>query len=370
MLLPFALSLAANFVSPFKENFTYDDIVKYLKAHPKIKTVEQFLPLLPQSYRSGYTLMHSTHSRQDASPENPRAILYGRDARLLLAFNGSPTQNGFNTLEAIQFHDEGARFEMHRLTFKKNGVEYSEANPTECLECHGDDPRPNWEQYSVWEGAYGANHDIVDDDAPPVRAALKDFLLRGEKDPRYGTLVGLKEGYSHPWLTTFQQHNEDFTQRVFMLNFRRVSRLLRALPKYPQLKYALAGLLECRKEWRKFVPDEKLSAFAGLDEERAKARETLGSVNSTTADILPQFLKRAGIETDFWSTNFVSPYASFTTPGVPDAEFLAFWVGQDPDFAPFFRVDAGEYRGAYAPQAQFLGTCEALAEASLKVWKD
>jgi hypothetical protein len=53
---------------------------------------------------------------------------------------------------------------------------------------------------------------------------------------------------------------------------------------------------------------------------------------------------------------------------VPDAEFLAFWVREDPNFAPFFRVDDSEYRGAYAPNANFIGTCEELRAASLRAW--
>ena len=44
---------------------------------------------------------------------------------------------------------------------------FSELNPPACRDCHGDDPRPIWDAYPVWPGAYGEVDDAATVQRPP-----------------------------------------------------------------------------------------------------------------------------------------------------------------------------------------------------------
>src|ERR1700739_3378411 len=60
-----------------------------------IGSVEQLLAALPAPQRARYALVFNSRSLQGATPERPRVILFGPDARFILTFNGSPAQRGF-----------------------------------------------------------------------------------------------------------------------------------------------------------------------------------------------------------------------------------------------------------------------------------
>ncbi|MEQ1879057.1 MAG: hypothetical protein ABL958_20625, partial [Bdellovibrionia bacterium] len=148
------------FFSASAQAFTFEDLAAIIKSG-NVKSIEQLLPLLPEELRADYVLMYRSRSLQDASFENPRAIMFGKDARLVLSFNGDPSHKGFSEIEAIQYREKEARFEFREIQFGAR-VDISAANPAKCLKCHqaatrtGVDPRPNWEPYSFWPGAYGA----------------------------------------------------------------------------------------------------------------------------------------------------------------------------------------------------------------------
>jgi len=144
---------------------TYEKVRNLINKH-KIRDIKTLLSILPESYRSHYTLMYDSRSTQDASPRHPRVILYGEDAKLIMGFNGHPSQAGFDKLELIQFRDKENDFEFREITFptrsnKKTRVEFSLKNPNSCRNCHRKDLHPNWEEYSFWKGAYGSNDDNI-----------------------------------------------------------------------------------------------------------------------------------------------------------------------------------------------------------------
>src|SRR4051794_24311568 len=92
--------------NPIKEDEINYNQVKKLIEECEIHTIEALLPHLPESYRSSYLLLHHSRSGQSASPENPRVILFGKDAKLILAFNGDPSQSNYHFLETIEFDDK------------------------------------------------------------------------------------------------------------------------------------------------------------------------------------------------------------------------------------------------------------------------
>jgi hypothetical protein len=183
--------------SAYSSDVTYDDGINYESLVEKIQTsgtqtLEQALDLVPQEFYINYVLMYRSRSLQDANPRYPRAIVFGRSAKFIMAFNGHERQKGYNNLEIVQFREKSFRWEFREITFESGKApHFSEANPKKCLECHQSpsrtnvDPRPNWEPYNFWPGAYAS----VDDKIQPVLKADYEKYTSGQSSSLYGTLA-------------------------------------------------------------------------------------------------------------------------------------------------------------------------------------
>src|SRR5204863_43017 len=128
-----------------------------------IGSVEELLAALPAPQRTRYALMFESRSLQGASPENPRVILFGPDARLILTFNGSPAQRGFRVVETMEFEHGEKEFRLRELVFPDPAAgaaqaQVSEVNPPHCARCHGAPPRPVWDSFPLWPAAYGERY--------------------------------------------------------------------------------------------------------------------------------------------------------------------------------------------------------------------
>jgi len=157
-----------------------------------------------------FTLMRHSGSVQDASEENPRAIVFGDNASLIFTFNGHESQRQYDAVEFLQFRERtqhsDARWELREIRFRDDGrAQVSGPNPTRCLQCHGLQPQPLWAAYDFWPGAYGEHDDaIVDFSEKYMRrgidsdlrvaegehelTAYKNFLAEKDKHPRYSKL--------------------------------------------------------------------------------------------------------------------------------------------------------------------------------------
>ncbi len=148
----------------------FELISKMIDNPDSPKTVEQFLEVLSQKdpeFFKHFTLMRESQSLQGSTPQFPRAIVFGEDAKFVLTFNGSPNQTGYQKIEMMQFvesQDGKSGFELRELTFGKDQRPMlSAANPAECSRCHGTDPKPIWEEYDRWPGAFGEDDDALID---------------------------------------------------------------------------------------------------------------------------------------------------------------------------------------------------------------
>lgn len=165
-----------------KQDPSFEDVVKIIKTK-KPQTIADFLKNLKETYPKyfeNYALMYKSRSPQGASFQNPRAIVYGASARLLMAFNGHKEQTGGATVEIIEysrtkgflfreigFVNEGYKGEEigrdeFNLSLSNKDIMVTKANPTKCVMCHDiKNPRPIWESYFFWPGAYGSEDDNV-----------------------------------------------------------------------------------------------------------------------------------------------------------------------------------------------------------------
>jgi len=173
----------------YAEQFNYEDLVALIKKN-NFTQIESVLAALPEELRSNYTLVYASRSLQGANYDNPRTILFGRDARLIITFNGHPGQRNFDELEVLQFLEHTKDFELRSISFKDKVI-YSDKNPDTCLSCHGNSPRPIWASYDYevdgtnqWPGFYGSSHDTPQKNAIEMEA-FQRFKENAKTHPRY-----------------------------------------------------------------------------------------------------------------------------------------------------------------------------------------
>lgn len=245
---------------------TYEDLKEIITKND-IKSIAALLPQLPKEYRSEFTLMMKSQSLQDASVNFPRVIMAGPDGRLLLAFNGDPAQKNYDSLEIIQYRDGTASFDFFEIRFPEkdqNGnplnnltkAEFSGRNPSKCLACHTSDPRPNWQHYPRWPGAFLGSDDRenLEPDLPDYQTYLSRLQNEFPQHPRYKHLEKVVEGYKYDGFR-HGERNIRVTERIYRLNYLRVARILKNDPYYGSYKFLMMGMLGCgRSDYQDFLP--------------------------------------------------------------------------------------------------------------------
>lgn len=206
LLTPALFIAAVTYFSFAQAGFNYEALVQLIKTS-KVRTIDDLLPLLPLSLRSSFTMMETAAGGQFGDSTDPRIIMFDVTNRLVVTFNGNPQHAGYDSLEIMQYREETERFELRRITFPKSGssseIDFSRANPTECLGCHGgEDPRPNWLHYNIWKNqdhtTFGFDDDYIH---PQERAAFEAFMKKRESHPRYQHLAPLEGHPDSPFQT-------------------------------------------------------------------------------------------------------------------------------------------------------------------------
>ena len=274
--------------------FAYEDSRALIEGQGFTR-VEQVLGALPAAFRSGYVLMHDSRGLQDATYDKPRAILFGDDARLTCAFNGYSSQRGFDTLECFQFRERERRFDFRQIRFptEANGlsrVEFSASNETtdgkiRCSACHGADPRPNWDSYDRWPGAYGTSDDELEGDAP----RYAQFVARRSADPRYRWLI---QGTTRtdPYMAgdligIDNRPNLKLSDALGRMNALRATRILESrVPTWQSLAFAVKAL-ECT------LSGEQREALASAGFDAARELD------------LGRIFSNVGLSTSEWGTH-------------------------------------------------------------------
>lgn len=329
------------------EPVTLEKVITLIQSRPDIRKVEDLLSQLPKTFLSNYTLMHQSESLHSASPDYPRAIVFGTDASFVLAFSGILNSPNSNILEMFQFHPETASFEFKEIEFPEGDpttlkAKISESNPKKCLTCHHSDPRPNWENYQQWPGAFGSRDDDFENSDLKIKDRLLNFLDHADHLPRYRQLVNVKEGYARDPndSRTIVPHNQIFNQRVAMHNFRRVARLMSATPDFNKYKFAIVGRLWCKKEIREFFPDELRGMFEPYLDKISKEPDYI--LDGLSAR---EFFDARGISIDSFYLDFLTPphRMAFDTAGQTQFELTGSIVDRNPDLLPYFDVKDGAY---------------------------
>jgi hypothetical protein len=188
-LLPWLFMTAAAAVHA--GDLTFDSLQRLMQSRG-IHSVDELIPALPEELRRHYTLVFASRSLQGASFSNPRVILFGSDALLVVTYNGDPHERGYDVVETMEFDPGTAAFAFREIRFA-NGPDagppiVSAANPSRCAACHGAPARPIWDTPPTWPGVYGERYKAGLSAAETKGIAA--FLALQPQHPRYRPLLG------------------------------------------------------------------------------------------------------------------------------------------------------------------------------------
>ena len=285
------------------------------------RSVEDAIALLPASMREGgYVLMYRSRSLQHASPLAPRAILTSPSARLIVTFNGGGAGvRGGDALEVVQFRDDTQSFEFREIVFRAGlPPRFSEPNPRKCLECHQSparkdvDPRPNWEPYNIWPGAYGSDSGGLSNPlrenshfmSAKARPQDREFLAEQAREKEYLEAFR-KIANKHPRYRQLGAHDlratVELTNRVASLNFMRVARLIRSSDRaiYETYLPLLELMIQCP-----YDPALAENALLQHHRQQSFARSPRYAFWDTTTLRLETIFEPLGIDTSDWSMDF------------------------------------------------------------------
>jgi hypothetical protein len=253
--------------SAFGESSLRDLLQKNPATGLPVDSIRELVPLLPDELRANFTFVYESRSpfRTSISPDYPRAILFTKDARLVLTFTGDVREPGADLLESMSFDEKTAKFELHAYLLP--AAERSGWRPSpeaaNCERCHGADPRPIFDSYPLWPGFYGSEQDTFPRDRIGTREHLnyKKFLAGAAKTGVYQGLIFPAGSPVSPYLDPRSFHPEIVEAPAEPLRFLPNTRLGMALTEmnrqriYRKLaegkgfaaneKQLLAELLEC-----------------------------------------------------------------------------------------------------------------------------
>lgn len=233
-----------------------------------------------KEFLKGYTFAYRSFSLQHASPLEPRALVYGAHAGMVMTFINRPDSTGKDAVELMCWDEGKAQFKFAELVFNKKTVPQlrpESYNPRLCLACHGQDPRPNWDNYNAWAGFYGSKSrnscDLIEKGTKEYDNYMT-FLKTTRTKGRYAYLPkelsqDTKDKYSGDefksckdiWASvnnspkSKRQHeawfrfnarsthpHDDLTDELHEKNMKRVARILINHPDIEKFKYVLASL--------------------------------------------------------------------------------------------------------------------------------
>lgn len=240
-------------------------IQHYLSKHAeKLKSVEDVVCCLPQTYRDQFSIMHSSNSAQHSDLFGPRAILFdvepGSDRfpvpqlKCAISFNGGEAHFGNpNNLELMCNNKSTEEVELFDISQRNGKFELGERNPQVCVSCHGSigkigagGLRPIFEDIDQWTRAVQGIH------ACGAEETLSRALERAtqtvfKSNTRYRCLnqkIATARHFSGSSTSTAPDL-AIFDSALMRLNARRTAKVLKESKNYQQFQFALLGSLIC-----------------------------------------------------------------------------------------------------------------------------
>jgi hypothetical protein len=233
----------------------------------------------------------------------------------MLSFNGDETQAAGNKIELMLYHADQRKYEFHEIVFDNNSAPIVKENPAICLSCHGTTPRPIWDHYNEWPGAYGSLDDKM---SVEELSYLKKFMEAAPEHPRYSQLLKLKEGYrllnetigpdGHTRDRTIKNHNRELTIALYQQRYQAITHEMVQHPQFKAYKELIMFFLsKCYRN-----PSYNYNGDGGLiDSKRVEEHfTTIANKKAFYANspfqieqALDFIYTRLGVETESWYLN-------------------------------------------------------------------
>ncbi|TPV94488.1 MAG: hypothetical protein B7733_14970 [Myxococcales bacterium FL481] len=216
----------------------------------QVTSVDALIDYLPASFFGHFTLMHESQSQHGASHEHPRLLLFGSDARFLMAIGTDPSDPNVDVVEIAQLDRETGLWRYRDVDFGQQPPRLGRDDAT-CRGCHGTPPRPIWGSFPRWSGAFGDGANLFDD------ADTKAILRIISEQPDGGRLHRLR--FQDPTTVVREGHfilparvdgranvafNLDLSAAVADSLLRRAKQH----PEYPRIRWALLQRRVCDYE--------------------------------------------------------------------------------------------------------------------------
>lgn len=163
----FALSAGAQQANLLAPSLNFEGLKKLI-VQKHITKVDDLVSHFPAFMLQNPVLVYESHglNRNLVTPSNPRTILFNEDGSLIVAFTKNPGDAaiaaGADGVEVLNFNYDSGKYEMRmivlngsKIPFAKRGQE-PQVNSATCLKCHGNNPRPIFQDYDAWPGVYGS----------------------------------------------------------------------------------------------------------------------------------------------------------------------------------------------------------------------
>jgi len=395
-LLPWLFMTAAATVHA--GDLTFDSLQRLMQSRA-IHGIDEFIAALPEDLRGHYTLVFASRSLQGASYSNPRVILFGSDAQLVVTYNGDPHERGYDAVETMEFDPGTAAFLFREIRFGSGPDAappiVSAANPSRCAACHGTPARPIWDTPPTWPGVYGERYKAGLSAAETKGIAA--FLALQQAHPRYRPLLGARamadrDTYVPNSRAVYdgagvEPPNALLSMLLTTLNIRSILSEMTARPAFEPHRYALlaaanggcgpitdfypeparAALTAARKEFdRAGAAADATQAVAKTLRRTGKTAAYRGGAAVNEWNDLRFLAERSiGVRTQHWTLAFERGTYDLSAPdGALTLEKALFeWVAQqDPPLRDLASYRSFDGRDRY---------CEHLREASrrsLDVW--
>ena len=149
-----------------------------------LRTVEQVLQGLPPAMKRSYVLMEASGTGRPADVQRPRLLLFGSDARFLVAIGSHPDDPLRATIDLAQLDDDTGFWTFAAVDMSRSPP-VLDADDTACRGCHGSPPRPVWGSYPNWPGAFGPETDRITEEQAASLRAFHAMAQGVPQDPVY-----------------------------------------------------------------------------------------------------------------------------------------------------------------------------------------
>ncbi len=149
-----------------KLQISFDSLLKKT-AVGGVQSVEDFLAQLDPILKKNYMIIGDSKSNQTTAKDKYRYVLKSPESEVLVAFTEDPKAPGGQTIEVIRWDGKNAKYKFESIDFSK-GKAQVDLSGKNCVHCHKENLRPNFDDYPAWTGFLPPKLDVVDRESSQV----------------------------------------------------------------------------------------------------------------------------------------------------------------------------------------------------------